>query len=113
MNGLYYIGLDVHKKHVSYVIKNGAGERIGAGQVAATRPALSGWTEGIGRPGSGALEPPLFSGWMYDHLRTYAEQRELAQPALVEAMTCASKKNDRRDAAKVCELLRCEVLPRC
>ena len=30
MNGLYYIGLDVHKKHVSYVIKTAAGERVGA-----------------------------------------------------------------------------------
>jgi hypothetical protein len=32
-----------HKKHVSYVIKTAAGERVGAGQVAATRTALSGW----------------------------------------------------------------------
>jgi hypothetical protein len=31
MNGLYYIGLDVHKKHVSYVIKTATvgAERLG------------------------------------------------------------------------------------
>lgn len=113
MNGLYYIGLDVHKKHVSYVIKDAAGKRVEAGQVVATRPALSAWADAIGRPWTGALEATLFSGWIYDHLRPYAEQLELAHPAMLEAITCSKKKNDRLDADKICDLLRCELLPRC
>jgi transposase len=113
MNGLYYIGLDVHKKHVSYVIKDGADQRVGAGHVAATRASLSAWAASIERPWSGALEATLFSGWIYDHLRPYAEQLQLAHPAMLEAISCSKKKNDRLDADKICDLLRCELLPRC
>jgi transposase len=113
MNGLYYIGLDVHKKHVSYVIKTASGDCVGAGQVAATRAALSGWATSIEQPWSGALEATLFSGWIYDHLRPYAEQLQLAHPAMLEAITCSKKKNDRLDADKICDLLRCELLPQC
>ena len=113
MNGLYYIGLDVHKKHVSYVIKTAAGECIGAGQVAATRAALSTWAAAIERPWIGALEATLFSSWICDHLQPYAEQLQLAHPAMLQAITCSKKKNDRLDADKICDLLRCELLPRC
>lgn len=113
MSGLYYIGLDVHKKHVSYVIKTAAGKRIAAGQVAATRVALSAWAESIEGPWIGALEATLFSGWIYDHLRSHAEQLELAHPAMLKAISCSKKKNDRLDADKICDLLRCELLPHC
>ena len=34
MEGLYYIGLDVHKKSISYAIKTQAGEVIAEGKVA-------------------------------------------------------------------------------
>jgi hypothetical protein len=33
MKELYYIGLDVHKKSISYVSKTYAGVRIAAGQI--------------------------------------------------------------------------------
>jgi hypothetical protein len=92
MNGLYYIGLDVHKKHVSYGIKTGAGDCIRAGQVAATRAALSAWAATIDQPWRGALGATLFSAWIYDHLRPYAEQLQVAHPAMLEAITCSKKK---------------------
>jgi transposase len=103
----------VHKKHVSYVIKTAAGDCVRAGQVAATRAALSAWAGLIERPWIGALEATLFSGWIYDHLRPHAEQLQLAHPAMLEAITCSKKKNDRLDADKICDLLRCDLLPQC
>lgn len=113
MRELYYIGLDVHKKHVSYVIKTAAGELVRGGQVAATRAALSAWAGSIGQPWTGALEATLFSSWIYDHLQPHAQQLAVAHPAMLEAITCSKKKNDRLDADKICDLLRCELLPRC
>jgi hypothetical protein len=56
MKELYYIGLDVHKKHVSYVIKTGTGRLIGSGEVEARREALSQWAGSIERPWMAALE---------------------------------------------------------
>jgi hypothetical protein len=68
MESFYYVGLDVHKKTVSYAVKTSAGEKVAAGSVAATRAALSEWAEALPGPWVGALEATLFTGWIYDHL---------------------------------------------
>ncbi len=43
MQELYYIGLDVHKKSISYAIKIQAGAVVAEGKVAARRAAMEGW----------------------------------------------------------------------
>ena len=55
MESFYYVGLDVHKKTISYSVKTAAGEKIAAGSVAATRVALTSWAEGLPGPWVGAL----------------------------------------------------------
>jgi transposase len=55
----------------------------------------------------------MFSGWVYDQLRPHAHELQVAHPLLLKAITCAKKKNDRLDADKICDLLRCDLLPRC
>ena len=32
---------------------------------------------------------------------------------MLKAIACGKKKNDRLDASKICDLLRCNLLPRC
>jgi transposase len=112
MEGLYYIGLDVHKKSISYAIKTQAGEVIAEGKVAATREALNTWAAAIEHPWVGALEATMFSGWIYDHLAPQAIELQVAHPAMLKAIACGKKKNDRLDASKICDLLRCDLLPR-
>jgi transposase len=113
MNTVYYIGLDIHKKTISFVIKTHAGQLIRRGSVEATRPALSAWANQIDQPWIGALEATMFSGWVYDLLKPHARELQVAHPLLLKAITCAKKKNDRLDADKICDLLRCDLLPRC
>ena len=113
MNDHYYIGLDVHKKTITYVIKTHEGQLVRQGSVLATRPDLAAWAEAIERPWIGALEATMFSGWVYDELRPLARRLEVAHPLMLKAITCAKKKNDRLDADKICDLLRCNLLPRC
>jgi len=43
MPELYYIGLDVHKKTISYCIKTKDGTIVARGTIAATRVALTAW----------------------------------------------------------------------
>ena len=105
MKGLHYIGLDVHKKTIRYVIKTYAGQLVGRGQVAASRPALTRWAQQRPRPGVGALEATMFTGWVYDCLRPLAQRLEVAHPAMRQAIACAKKKNDSLDAEKICDLL--------
>jgi transposase len=113
MQSFYYVGLDVHKKTVSYAVKTAAGEKVACGSVAATRAALSEWAEALPGPWVGALEATLFTGWIYDHLEDYAVELQVAHPAMLKAIACAKKKNDRLDAEKICDLVRCDLLPGC
>jgi len=113
MNTVYFIGIDILKKSISFVIEALSGQLIQRGSVEATRPALTEWANQINHPWIGALEATMFSGWVYDQLRPHARELQVAHPLLLKAITCAKKKNDRLDADKICDLLRCDLLPRC
>lgn len=59
------------------------------------------------------MEATLFTGWIYDHLRPYAQDLKVGNPLMMKAIAAAKKKNDRLDARKVAALLRCDLLPEC
>ena len=67
----------------------------------------------IQHPWVGALEATIFTGWIYDHLKPFARDLEVAHPAMLKAIACGKKKNDTIDAAKISDLLRCNLLPQC
>lgn len=113
MNVTYYIGLDVHKKSVSYCIKLADGTLVRKGKLAARREELRQWAKQLSQPWAGAMEATLVSGWIYDVLKPYAARLEMAHPRMVEAITAAKKKSDGLDAEKLCDLLRCNLLPSC
>lgn len=113
MPELYYIGLDVHKKTITYCTKKKDGTIVARGTIEATRAALTAWAQAIPGPWVGALEATLFTGWIYDHLQPFARELQVAHPAMLKAIACGKKKNDQLDASKICDLLRCDLLPRC
>src|SRR5579864_4955923 len=113
MNDLYYIGFDVHKKSVSYCAKTASGEIVQEGKLAARREELRAWAAGQAQPWRGAMEATLFSAWIYDTLKPYAQQLDMAHPARMKAITAGKKKSDRLDARTIADLLRCNLLPVC
>ncbi len=50
---------------------------------------------------------------IYDHLRPHAEKIKVAHPLMLRAIALAKKKNDKIDAAKIADCLRCDFLPEC
>ena len=52
-------------------------------------------------------------GWIYDHLLPHAEQVKVTHPLMLRAIAAAKKKNDRIDAGKIADCLRCDFLPEC
>jgi len=44
---LYYIGLDIHKKTISYCVKKVDGTIVQQGKIAADRKTLLKWMEGL------------------------------------------------------------------
>jgi len=110
---MYYIGLDVHKKTISYCVKDAAGQVQSEGMVASTRQELNAWIKTLPQPRMMAMEATIFSGWIYDHLLPHAEKVKVAHPLMLRAIAVAKRKNDRLDAAKIADYLRCDILPEC
>src|ERR1700733_553299 len=113
MNVIHYIGLDVHKKTISYCIKTADGQIVQQGKLEASRAALRTWAEGLTLPWHGAMEATLFSAWIYDTLKPYGEKLVMGHPARMKAISAGKKKSDAIDARMIADLLRCNLLPAC
>ena len=113
MSAIHYIGLDVHKKTISYCIKTAAGQMVKEGTLAAERSVLRSWAGSLEQPWHGAMEATIFSAWIYDTLKPYAERLEMGHPAKMKAITAGKKKSDIIDARTIADLVRCDLLPGC
>src|SRR3954447_10274225 len=92
---MYCIGLDVHKKTISYCIKDVSGQIQREGTIPATRSELDSWMKTLPKPWTVAMEASIFTGWVYDHLLPHAAQVKVAHPVMLRAIAAAKKKNDR------------------
>jgi transposase len=110
---MYYIGLDVHKKSISFCVKDAAGRVQSEGKIGSTRRELDDWVRTLPQPRMIAMEATIFTGWIYDHLLPHAEKVKVAHPLMLRAIAAAKRKNDRIDAAKIADCLRCDFLPEC
>jgi transposase len=110
---MYYIGLDVHKRTISYCMKDGSGVIHAQGTIPATRLNLDLWMKTLPQPWSAAMEATVFTGWIYDHLQPHAAALKVAHPLMLRTIAAAKKKNDRIDAQKICDCLRRDFLPEC
>ncbi len=110
---MYYIGLDVHKKTISYCVKDAAGHVHRAGKIGSTRRELDAWIQTLPQPRMMAMEATIFTSWIYDYLLPHAEKVKVAHPLMLRAIAASKKKNDRIDAGKIADCLRCDFLPEC
>lgn len=113
MKVYYYVGLDVHKKTVSYCVKTANGAVLEEGVISARGKELRQWAIGLKHQWIGGMEATLFSGWIYDVLRPYARELKVGHSYRLRAIVTAKKKNDRIDAATLADLLRCDLFPQC
>ena len=86
---MYYIGLDVHKKTISYCVKDASGQVHQEGKVGATRWELDSWIKTLPQPRTMAMEATIFTGWIYDHLLAHAQQVKVAHPLMLRAIAAA------------------------
>jgi len=94
-------------------VKDSGGKIYAEGCIPATRHDLDCWMKNLLQPWSAAMEPTMFSGWIYDHLKPHAAVLKVAHPSMLRAIAAAKKKTDRVDANKICDCLRCDSLPEC
>ena len=113
MDIMHYVGLDIHKKTISFCVKLADGTVVSEGVVKATRKELDRWMATLPRPWMAAMEATIFTSWVYDHLLPHAAAVKVAHSLMLRAITAAKRKNDRIDAAKIADLLRVNLLPEC
>jgi transposase len=63
MEPMYYIGLDVHKRKISYCVKDSSGRVCAEGSLPATRFDLDRWIKTLPQPWSAAMEATTFTGY--------------------------------------------------
>lgn len=113
MNVTHYIGFDVHKKSISVCVKTADGQIVEENKLIAERSTLRRWASERPHPWRGALEATLFSSWIYDTLKPYAAQLDMAHPVMMRAICAGKKKNDKIDARTIADMVRCDWLPVC
>jgi len=107
----HYIGLDVHKRSISYCVKTADGQILEEGKPRATHQVLREWAQKRSEPRPGAMEATLFSGWIYDAPKPFAAEPQMGNPSMKEAIGAAKKKSGKLDARKIADLVRCNLLP--
>jgi len=108
-----FVGLDIHKKTISFCIRQADGTILQEGTLVASSQALDDWLPRVPQPWIAGMEATMFTGWVYDHLRKYSPQVKVAHPAMLKAISAGKKKNDRVDAQKISDLLRCNYFSEC
>ena len=107
-SAMTYIGLDIHKKTISYCARRADGVILQQGTLGATRAALDEWVPTLPVPWTAGMEATLFTAWVYDHLLEGGMTVKVAHPAMLKAIFAGKRKNDRIDAQKLADLLRCD-----
>ena len=62
MQTMYYIGLDVHKRTISYCVKDGSGVIDAEGTLPATRLDLDRWMKNTSAAWTAAMKATVFTG---------------------------------------------------
>jgi transposase len=101
------------QKTISYCVKDAAGCVHREGKIRSSRPELDAWIRTLPQPRMMAMEATIFTGWIYDYLLPHADKVKVAHPLMLRAIAAAKKKNDKIDASKIADCLRCDFLPEC
>jgi len=109
----HYVGLDIHKRTISFCEKRADGQTVAAGAFGAKRESMQQWAEARPTPWVGGMEATLFTGFVYDVLTPYAVDLQVGHPLQLKAISCAKHKSDTIDAETLANLLRADLFPAC
>jgi transposase len=89
-------------------MREGCSWSCAPGKIGSTRRELDAWIKTVPQPRTIAMEATIFTGWIYDYLLPHAAKVKVAHPLMLRAIAAAKKKNDRIDATKIADCLRCD-----
>jgi transposase len=101
----YFIGLDVHLRHISVCILNRDGKKVQELRHRGTREELLGRLAKLGGPLAICFEASCGYGHLYEQLHQVAERVIVAHPGQLRLIFRSKRKHDRADAEKLAKLL--------
>jgi hypothetical protein len=83
---MHYVGLDVHKKTISYCVRQADGTIIQEGVVEANRQAVDAWRQQLPASWIAGMEATMFTGWIFDHLVAAGASVKVGHAAMLKAI---------------------------
>ena len=80
----------MHKKTISYCVKDAAGRVFQEGKIGSTRRELDAWVRTLPQPRMIAMEATIFTGWIYDHLLPHADKVKVSRSDVFGATLATS-----------------------
>ena len=107
-----YVGLDVHKKQITYCILDRDGVTLREGEIMLTRERLTHFAKDILQPTDRvALESTTNCWAVVQHLQPHVPNVVVSNPMATKAIAHSKIKTDKVDAKVLAQLLRCDFLP--
>jgi len=101
---MFYVGLDIHVKHITVCVLDDCGKVYRRGQVK-TIALMMDVLESLPGPFQVCYEASTGYGCYYEVLSKAANHVAVAHPGLLKCIFRSKQKNDRRDAEKLAKLL--------
>jgi transposase len=107
-----YVGLDLHKRQITFCFLDHAGHVLQRGQFPTTRHAITAFAQSQLRPSDHlALEATTNSWAVLDLLEPHVAHVVGGNPLTTKAIASAKIKTDKINARVLADLLRCDYLP--
>jgi len=107
-----YIGLDVHKRQITFCILSAAGQVLARGQIPTTAAAIKAFATAHLQPTDHiALEATTNCWAVVELLEPHVAKVVVSNPLTTRAIAYAKIKTDKIDARVLADLLRCNYLP--
>ena len=107
-----YVGLDVHKRQITFCILSHTGQLLARGQIPTTAAAIKAFATGWLQPTDHlALEATTNCWAVVQLLEGHVAKVPVSNPLTTRAIAYAKIKTDKIDARVLADLLRCNYLP--
>lgn len=111
-NAPRFVGLDVHKREITYCIIDDAGAILERERFLLNRDTLKAFAQKTLRPGDQAALESTTNCWaVADRLRQHVARVVVSNPMATKAIAQSKIKTDKVDALVPAQLLRCDFLP--
>jgi transposase len=101
---MFYVGLDIHNKHISVCVLNETGQMVHRNQVRTIQQTVQ-ILEGLSDRFEVCYEARCGYGHYYELLRPLAARVVVAHPGQLRLIFRSKNKNDRKDAERLAKLL--------